>query len=249
MNFFKTQVLPFWQEIWGKIKETVEFAMPYIKKIIDTVLPVIVAVWKDMWNSLGPLLQSAWEIIKGIVRWGMDVITGFIKVGLALITGDWQGTWEALKQMVWNCLNDILGIFGTSADRIWESGKNLIKKFIDGWKSLKIPMPHFKVSGSFSLNPPSVPSIGVDWYAKGGIFNGPQVIGVGEAGPEAVLPISKLPDLLGLNNEVSGVGRDSNRKSIVNNIIINVNGRRKDDRDIASEIVRQVRLQLSTVSI
>lgn len=53
-----------------------------------------------------------------------------------------------------------------------------------------IPMPHFSISGEFSLNPPSIPSFGIDWYAKGSVFNGPSVIGVGEAGPEAVVPLS-----------------------------------------------------------
>lgn len=53
-----------------------------------------------------------------------------------------------------------------------------------------IPMPHFSVSGEFSLNPPSIPSFGINWYAKGSVFNGPSVIGVGEAGPEAVVPLS-----------------------------------------------------------
>ena len=56
----------------------------------------------------------------------------------------------------------------------------------------KIKLPHFAIKGSFSLSPPSIPTLSVDWYAKGGIFSSPSVIGVGEAGTEAVLPIDKL---------------------------------------------------------
>lgn len=52
-----------------------------------------------------------------------------------------------------------------------------------------ISLPHFSVSGSFSANPPSVPNFSVAWYKKGGIFNEPSIIGVGEAGREAVLPL------------------------------------------------------------
>ena len=37
---------------------------------------------------------------------------------------------------------------------------------------------------------------GVNWYAEGGIFNSPSIIGVGEAGTEAVLPINKLEGIL-----------------------------------------------------
>lgn len=55
-----------------------------------------------------------------------------------------------------------------------------------------IKLPHFSLTGELSLIPPSVPKISVDWYAKGGIFNSPTIAGIGEAGPEAVLPLSKL---------------------------------------------------------
>ena len=67
-----------------------------------------------------------------------------------------------------------------------------------------IKLPHFSISGEFSLNPPKVPSFDIDWYAKGIIFNAPTLIptmngvkGVGEAGPEAVSPISVLQTYVG----------------------------------------------------
>lgn len=70
------------------------------------------------------------------------------------------------------------------------------------WSLPKIKLPHFSISGSFSLNPPSVPSFGVEWYKKGGILNDPTIFGFnpftnsamvgGEAGAEAIAPISTL---------------------------------------------------------
>ena len=70
-----------------------------------------------------------------------------------------------------------------------------IKGFFSGLNlsipSIKLPkLPHFTIKGKFGFNPPSVPSIGINWYAKGGIFNAPSIIGVGEAGKEAVVPLS-----------------------------------------------------------
>ena len=56
-----------------------------------------------------------------------------------------------------------------------------------------IKLPHFSITGDLSLIPPSVPKLNVDWYAKGGIFTAPTLLaGVGEAGPEAVLPLDRL---------------------------------------------------------
>ena len=80
--------------------------------------------------------------------------------------------------------------------------KSIGKKIGDffSFKWLDIKLPHLKVSGKFSLNPPSVPKMSVKWYAKGGILNRPTVfgrngnelMGGGEAGKEAILPIELL---------------------------------------------------------
>lgn len=68
-----------------------------------------------------------------------------------------------------------------------DKAKDIFGRIFDG---VHIRLPHFSFSGEFSLNPFSVPKLGVDWYAKGGIFSGASVIGVGERGDEAVIPLS-----------------------------------------------------------
>lgn len=81
---------------------------------------------------------------------------------------------------------------------------NAIKGFFSGMR-LSIPkislppLPHFSLTGSFSLKPPSVPKLGVQWYADGGIMqkamafgmNGNDIMVGGEAGPEAILPLNR----------------------------------------------------------
>ena len=69
---------------------------------------------------------------------------------------------------------------------------------------LKIKLPHWYIKtgtkkiGKFNVSYPT--GLGVRWYKQGGIFNQPSVIGVGEAGPEAVLPIDKLQTMLDASN-------------------------------------------------
>lgn len=90
------------------------------------------------------------------------------------------------------------------AKELIEGAINAIKGFFSGLKlefpKIKMPkLPRFKLNGEFSLMPPSVPKISIDWFAKGGIMTRPTAFGLngnrlmvgGEAGPEAILPLNE----------------------------------------------------------
>lgn len=89
-----------------------------------------------------------------------------------------------------------------------------VRLFDFEWKLPKIKLPHFSISGEFSLDPPSIPKFSVSWYAKGGILKSPTIFGMngnsllggGEAGHEAVLPIELLKQYIReenmANNEI-----------------------------------------------
>ena len=107
--------------------------------------------------------------------------------------------------------NGVNAVFGGIRDFI----KGVIDKIKDfmnfEWKLPKIKLPHFKASGEWSLVPPKVPKFSVDWYAKGGILNSPTIFGAsgdklmggGEAGKEAVLPIDLLRTYIREENEAN----------------------------------------------
>ena len=127
----------------------------------------------------------------------------------------WKDMQDALKEIPnWfkNLFNDAMD----NAKNIVSSGIDKLKSFFDfDWSLPTIKLPHFNISGSFSLNPPSIPSFSVDWYARGGVFNSPSIIGVGEAGQEAVMPLErntgwisilaqKLAERMPVNNAPTG---------------------------------------------
>ena len=105
-----------------------------------------------------------------------------------------------------------------------------IKSFFNfSWSLPKLKLPHISISGKFSLNPPSVPKFGIEWYKNGGIMTNPTMFGFnpmsgkamvgGEAGPEAILPLSKIPELM------EKMGYLNNNSSSTISINLNVDGK------------------------
>jgi hypothetical protein len=101
-----------------------------------------------------------------------------------------------MKTNVTNTINGARDAVGLAIDKI--------KGFFDfKWELPKLKLPKISIQGKFSLAPPSIPTFGIKWNAAGAIFNAPTILpsaqgfqGVGEAGPEAIMPIRKLPELL-----------------------------------------------------
>lgn len=143
--------------------------------------------WADVTNALAEV--SSWLGEK--FQSGRDKVnSAFEKIGSWF--GDrWNDIQSALKEIPnWfkNLFNDAM----ENAKSIVKSGIDKLRSFFNfDWSLPRIKLPHFNISGSFSLNPPRIPSFSVDWYARGGVFNSPSIIGVGEAGQEAVMPLER----------------------------------------------------------
>ena len=136
-----------------------------------------------------------------------STVLGVIK---GLVTGDFNLIKTTISNSLTEAKNIVTNIFNNIKDAIGNAingAKHIVKKGIDAitgffnfkWELPKIKLPHFKISGKFSLNPPSIPHFSVDWYAKGGVFDAPTLFGygngriggLGEAGAEAIVPLEK----------------------------------------------------------
>jgi len=123
-----------------------------------------------------------------------------------------KSTWESVKNAISTAANAIFDAMTWPYRKAWGIIIDIVRKI----KSLfpikigkffgHIELPHFSIKGSLSLKPPRVPRINVDWYDKGGIFDSPSVIGVGEKRPEFV---GALDDLRKIVREEAGGGDNS----------------------------------------
>lgn len=106
--------------------------------------------------------------------------------------------WQAIKEK-FDAIKETIGEKIEGAREIVRSAIEAIKGFFNfHWELPKLKMPHFSITGKFSLNPPSIPHIGVEWYKKAAetpyLFNSPQIIGVGDV-PEVVIGRDKFNEL------------------------------------------------------
>ena len=178
--------------------------------------------------SLMSTLGLSFGALAGPVGIVIGIIAALIAVGV-LLYKNWDtikaklGAFRDFMVNIWTTIkNKTVQAFNGIKNAIMapiRTAVDFVRKMINKIKSFfhfKVSLPHIKLP-HFAIRPKgwqlgdllkgSIPRLGIDWYAQGGIFNSPSVIGVGEAGPEAVLPIEKLQVMLGTmaDNIVNGV--------------------------------------------
>ena len=172
--------------IWNGIKTVITNVVNGIKSTVTNVLNTIKNTFSKIWNAIKSNVANILNGIKSNIKSGMNAAKGVISGVLNSIKSKFNSIFESAKRIVSNAINKIKGFFNFD------------------WSLPRIKLPHFSISGHFSLNPPSIPHFSVDWYSKGGILNRPTIfgrngntlLGGGEAGKEAVLPIHLLKDYI-----------------------------------------------------
>ena len=202
---------------------------PAIGGIVAAMGPVVLAVAAVI--AIGVALYKNWDTIKAkAIAFKDAVVNTFNNIKTSITT-----VWNNIKKSVQSAIATMVSgavakirSFKSTVSTVFNAVKNAItnpikkaqtavktaigniKKIINGAK-LKLPkikLPHFSISGKFSLDPPSVPKVNIKWYKTGGIFDSPTIAGIGEAGPEAVVPLdmlwNKLDNIAEASSQSSG---------------------------------------------
>ena len=174
------------QKLWSNIVTAFNNIKTAISNALMAALAKVVSIWKTIETAIG----------KTVIKIKMSVKQAFENIKTTATT-----IFNNLKTSISNTWNKIKEAITKPIDKAKEAVKSAIdkiKSIING-AHLKLPhfkLPHFKINGGklpWGIGGKgSPPSINVDWYAKGGIFDGASLIGVGEKGPEAVIPLDKL---------------------------------------------------------
>lgn len=225
--------------VWDAITSAIGAAIDAISSTISAVLSAIQAVWDSVWGAVSTTASNVWNgissTISSIVNGIRDTISSVFNAAKDTVSSVWNSIKSAIETPIQNARDTVRNVIDS------------IKGFFNfSWSLPHLKLPHLSISGSFSIYPPSVPHFGIDWYAKGGVFNGPSVIGVGEAGPEGVVPFNERgarPLAEGIAKLLDGKGGAAHGDT---NVTINLYATVREEADIekisrriAKEIKRQ----------
>ena len=204
---------------WDKIKEATKKAFDKMKEVVSTAIDAIISFFqkifnwiKENWQGLLLLIVNpfagAFKLAYDNCEGFRNKVDGFVAKVKELIRAGFNKVKENIINPIKNAKDNAIQTFEnlrTGITNKLSAARDKVKEIIDKikgffkfeWSLPKLKMPHFSVSGKFSLDPPSIPKFSVDWYAQGGVFDKPtlfpygngQIGGLGEAGAEAIVPL------------------------------------------------------------
>ena len=194
--------------LWNTISSTVSSKISAASSAVSSATSTITSVASSAWSSVSSTASSQWESIRSTISSKLNSAKSTVSSLMSGITSTMSSGLSSALSTVSGKFSSIYSTISSkmsaARDAVGNAISALKSKFNFSWSLPHLKLPHVSISGSFSINPPSVPHFGISWYKDGGILTRPTIFGAagnnllagGEAGAEAVVPLATLWDKL-----------------------------------------------------
>ena len=193
-----------WQTKFTNIKDNATSLMETARQNVSTKLTNMKNAYDEAGGGIKGIANASFTATRDIMSSIMSEANRLTGGRLDEIKNGFYDKLNAAYSTVSSIMGSIRGAFSDAMENARSTVSNAIdriRSFFDfSWSLPNIALPHFSIEGSFSLKPLSVPYISVDWYKDGGIMTNPTAFGIngnrimvgGEAGAEAILPLTEF---------------------------------------------------------
>lgn len=194
--------------LWSTISSTVSSKISAASSAVSSATSTITSVASSAWSSVSSAASSKWESVRSTISSKLSSAKSTVSSLMSGITSTMSSGLSSALSTVTGKFSSIYSTISSkmsaARDAVGNAISALKSKFNFSWSLPHLKLPHVSISGSFSINPPSVPHFGISWYKDGGILTRPTIFGAagnnllagGEAGAEAVVPLATLWDKL-----------------------------------------------------
>lgn len=194
--------------LWSTISSTVSSKISAASSAVSSATSTITSVASSAWSSVSSAASSKWESVRSTISSKLSSAQSTVSSLMSGITSTMSSGLSSALSTVSGKFSSIYSTISSkmsaARDAVGNAISALKSKFNFSWSLPHLKLPHVSISGSFSINPPSVPHFGISWYKDGGILTRPTIFGAagnnllagGEAGAEAVVPLATLWDKL-----------------------------------------------------
>lgn len=231
-------------DIWQSLSETLQVIWGHIVGVAQAIFTEFSVFWETWGDTILALASSIWEQVKLVIETAANLIKDVIGLVLAVIRGDWEEAWtriQSIADTIWNAISGTAENLGNALKAIFQGIATFIEEIFKGIINFIIRQLNKVIDAanwvikqlnkiSFSL-PSWIPGLGgksfginlsllshIPQLADGGIVTSPTLALIGEAGPEAVVPLSRMDSQMAeIDYDRLAIALAEHARPIVNN--------------------------------